>query len=366
MSKTNLCIICGGRSVEHEVSLQSARNVIAAVDRSTFDVVLVGIDRAGTWNRYEPESFLVNAECPRTIALANPGPAVTLATVDGKGCLVTVAAAERPTPIDVVFPVLHGSFGEDGTIQGLLAMADIPYVGCDVTSSAVCMSKDVTKALLRYAGIPVAQDIVMTRRALDALDPDAVAAQLGLPLFVKPAKTGSSVGISKVRRPGELIDALKTAFQYDAKVIVEEGIEGRELECSVLGNADPSASVVGEVVTGDFYSYAAKYLDDELAQLKAPAELDEPQARRFRDLAVASFKALSCSGMARVDGFLAANGEVIINEVNTIPGFTNISMYPRLWMLSGMTYGELVAELIALALEKHREQSALMTDFVPH
>ena len=365
MAKPRLCIICGGRSVEHEVSLQSARNVLDAVDPDAFDVVLVGIGKAGAWNRYRPEGFLTNADCPRTIALASPGPAVAIALVDGKGCLVPIGDPTAPLPLDVAFPVLHGSFGEDGTIQGLLEMADVPYVGCDVTSSAVCMSKDVGKALLRHNGIRVARDVVLTQCQKDGLDAQAVIRQLGLPLFVKPAKTGSSVGISKVNDECELLDALTVAFRYDSRAIIEEAIVGRELECSVLGNTDPRASVVGEVITDDFYSYEAKYLDDELAQLKAPADLDDATMRRFQQLAVAGFKALSCSGMARVDGFLTEDGAVVINEINTIPGFTNISMYPRLWTLSGMTYAELVAELIRLALERHGERAGLLTDFTP-
>ena len=364
MRKTRLCIICGGQSAEHEVSLQSARNVIAAVNRDRFDVVLIGIDKTGTWNRYDSTNFLRNANDPSSICLANPEATMTLARVDGLGCIVQLGSGGEPVPVDVVFPVLHGTFGEDGAIQGMLKMVGIACVGCDITSSSVCMDKDIAKRLLQHAGLPVARGVAVDACEQRNFDVEHIIDSLGLPLFVKPARLGSSVGIRKVKNREELNAAVANAFKYDSKVLVEECIKGREIESSVLGNRDLRVSVPGEIITRNgFYSYEAKYVDEEGTQLCAPADLDEATAERIKEIAAKSFQALSCKGMARVDCFLTDGGEVVVNEVNSIPGFTQISMYPRLLQLSGISYPELVEELVRLALERFAQEQALMTDY---
>ena len=348
------------------MSLQSARNVIAAVDRSCFLPVLVGIGKNGDWHLYEPDSFLRNADDPETICLTEPGPAVALTSKAGEALLVHQDRGAAPIAVDVAFPVLHGTFGEDGAIQGLLKMAHLPYVGCDLPSSANCMDKDIAKSLLDANGIRVARAHVLARDSLAAWSPAAVVADLGLPLFVKPARLGSSVGISKVESLSELEPAVTEAFLFDTKVLVEEGISGREIEVAVLGNRSPEASVPGEVIPKDaFYSYAAKYVDEDGAILVAPAQLGGELTERVREEAIRGFRALGCAGMARVDFFVTETGDIILNELNTIPGFTRISMYPRLWQLTDLTYPQLVERLIDLALERYAEETSLLTDYQP-
>jgi D-alanine-D-alanine ligase len=262
--------------------------------------------------------------------------------------------------IDVVFPVLHGPFGEDGTVQGLLKLANLPFVGAGVLGSAVGMDKDVMKRLLRDAEIPVGKFLVFQRG--DTLSYGKIKKQLGLPLFVKPANLGSSVGISKVSKKREFRAAIDEAFRYDNKVIIEEYIDGREIECSVLGNDEPAASLPGEIVVRhDFYSYDAKYIDDQGARLEIPAKLSRSVIRKIRKIAVRAYKALCCEGMARVDFFVQANGRVLVNEINTSPGFTKISMYPKMWEASGLSYPRLIDRLIRLALERARCERRLRT-----
>ena len=364
MDRSKLCILCGGQSAEHEVSLESTRNVVAAVDRNTYDIVLVGISKSGEWRLHDPDDFLENPDDPATVSLRNAGPRVALTCAAKQGSLVRLDGnSDAPVRIDVAFPVLHGSYGEDGAIQGLLKMANVPCVGCDIASSAVCMGKDLTKSTLRQAGLRVAGDVILSASAPGTPSAEAIVERLGLPVFVKPAKSGSSVGITKVTSVGDLRPAIDMAFRYDRKVLVEERIAGREIECSVLGNREPRASVPGEVVAKDYYSYEAKYLNADAAELKAPADLDAETTRRVQKTAMRSFIALSCSGLARVDMFLTKAGEIVVNEVNTIPGFTNISMYPKLWELTGLPYRSLVGELIRLAGERFAEEQALITDF---
>lgn len=362
MSVRNLLVICGGRSAEHEVALQSALNVVAAVERRSYALGIVGIDRSGTWWQLPPDAFAVNREDPARTALAAGGRPVTLCCRAGRGWLMPVGGGE-PWPVDVAFPVLHGTYGEDGTVQGLLAMMNIPCVGCDQTSSANCMDKAITKQILRYAGIPVADGIIVTRGTA-ALSPEQVGRELGWPVFVKPARQGSSVGVSKVKSAADLAAALAAAFRYDDKVLVERCMRGREIECAVLGNGSPRASVPGEVVPRhEFYSYEAKYLDENGARLDAPANLPPDVTRRVQDMAIRAFQAMGCTGMARVDFFFLADGSLAVNELNTIPGFTRISMYPRLWQLTGLTYPQLVGELIRLAEETHASRGRLCTTF---
>jgi D-alanine-D-alanine ligase len=362
MPARNLLILCGGRSAEHEVALQSAINVVAAVDRAAFNLAVVGIDKDGTWRRLPPAAFVVHPEDPARTALAPGGQGVALCCLDGQGTLIPAGGGE-PWPVDVAFPVLHGTYGEDGTIQGLLAMMNIPCVGCDHTSSANCMDKAITKQVLTYAGIPVADGLIVVGGA-ETTDADSVGSALGWPVFVKPARLGSSVGVSKVKAPEDLRAALELAFRFDDKVLVERYLPGREIECAVLGNSGPRAAVPGEVVPQhEFYSYAAKYLDENGARLEAPAKLPPAVAAQVQEMAIRAFLAMGCTGLARVDFFLMADGRLVVNELNTIPGFTRISMYPRLWQLSGMTYPQLVSELIRLAEERHAARGRLCTSF---
>jgi D-alanine-D-alanine ligase len=316
--KIRVAVLYGGRSSEHEVSLQSARNVIAAIDRRKYVVTPIRIPRSGR---------------------------------------LDFAALRRH---DVVFPVLHGPNGEDGTIQGLLKLLDVPFVGPGVLGSAVGMDKDVTKRLLCEAGIPIADFLTFERG--ERVIFSAVWRKLGRPVFVKPANQGSSVGVGKARTDVELKRAIATAFRYDRKILIEEAVPGREIEVAMLGNAEPRASVPGEIVpTHEFYSYEAKYLDENGAVLKIPAVLPAVQIRKVQRLAVRAFKALCLEGMARVDFFLKKDGAFLVNEANTIPGFTRISMYPKLWAASGLPYPKLIDELIRLAMERHAEERRLST-----
>jgi len=360
--KINVGILYGGRSAEHEVSLQSAKNVLAAMDKEKYRPVLIGIDKSGNWILNDSPNFLLNADDPRLIKLNASGEAISLIP-QSEGKLSRRSGGQTAAQVDVVFPVLHGPFGEDGTIQGLLKLANIPFVGAGVLGSAVGMDKEVMKRLLRDAGLPIGPFI--TVRSEDPLpDFKTVSAELGLPVFIKPANLGSSVGISKVDNVAEYHSAVRQAFDYDRKILIEAYIDGREIECSVLGNADPMASVPGEVISShDFYSYEAKYIDENGAELKIPADLSTEEVERIQQLAVATFKTLSCEGMARVDFFLASSHEIIINEINTIPGFTAISMYPRLWEASGISYSELIDRLIQLALERFEIEQKLKTSF---
>lgn len=355
-------VLFGGRSAEHEVSILSARNVIAALDPQRFEPIAIGITRNGRWIRQSTERLLGEKGDPRGVQLCTDGHEISLlpsVRTDG-------ATAINRSHLDVVFPVLHGPKGEDGTVQGLLELAGVPYVGAGVLGSAVGMDKDVMKRLLRDAGLPVAKFVVVHGHD-HRRDPAAAFARvaaLGFPLFVKPANLGSSVGVTRVASRADLPAALQMAFAYDTKIIAEECVAGREIECSVLGNDEPVASVPGEIVVSHpdgFYSYDAKYLDHGGVSLQIPARLDEPTTRRVQQLSIDAFRALECSGLARVDFFLAADNTVLVNEINTLPGFTAMSMYPKLWAASGLQPRELISRLIDLALERHAERAGLRT-----
>lgn len=366
--KIRVGVLFGGRSAEHEVSLQSARSVIDALDHDRYEVVLIAIDKSGQWVLNEATRFLLEADNPKLIKL-NQGvanPRVALMPGEKSEQLISVSAGSRqPGPIDVIFPVLHGTYGEDGTVQGLLKLADLPFVGAGVLGSAVGMDKDVMKRLLRDAGLPVAKFLVCHRKEKDRISFEYVVKELGLPLFVKPANLGSSVGVVKVKSEADFNTALDEAFEYDNKILFEEFVPGREIECSVLGNDDPIASVPGEIIPQhEFYSYEAKYIDENGAILKVPAELSPDLIADVQHLAVETFKTCCCEGMARVDFFLKDNGQFIINEINTIPGFTKISMYPKLFEASGIPYKELVDRLIGLAIERFERDSRLKTSRV--
>jgi D-alanine-D-alanine ligase len=372
MKKINVGILFGGKSAEHEVSLESARNVYEAIDRDRFNPVLIGIDKSGRWLLRGDSRVLLNGGSLREIRLEAGGLPVTLAPrsggnlspVTGPGEGGTGASLTAPA-LDVVFPILHGPFGEDGTVQGLLKLADIPFVGSGVLGSALGMDKDLMKRVLRDAGIPIGKFRALRSHERPPSYGEITEA-LGSPFFIKPANMGSSVGISKVQGPEAYQDAVEEAFRYDRKIIIEEFIMGRELECAVLGNEDAAASVPGEVIPRhEFYSYDAKYLDEHGAALVIPAKVADSVKERIQGLAVKTFKVLECEGLSRVDFFLreAGNGEasggedsntadILVNEINTIPGFTRISMYPKLWEASGLSYTELITRLIDLAIER--------------
>lgn len=353
-------VVFGGRSAEHEVSVASARNVLEAIDRDRYEPVLIGIDREGRWHLGDARQLLEAGASLPALA-AGSGGEVALVSRGRSNVLVDLEAHRDLGTLDVVFPVLHGPYGEDGSVQGMCRLAGIPCVGAGVLGSAVGMDKDVMKRLLRDAGIPTAGFLV-AGRAEPAPSFAEASAALGVPLFVKPANLGSSVGVNKVRNAGEFAEALRLAFRYDTKAIVEEFIDGRELECSVLGNDEPIASVPGEVLPShEFYDYEAKYLDEHGAALEIPARLEPAQVEEVRGQAVRAFKVLCCSGMARVDCFLRGDGRLLVNEINTIPGFTRISMYPKLWEASGIPYRDLVDRLIGLAIERHEAERNLET-----
>ena len=368
-------VIFGGRSSEHEISLRSALSIMSAMDPARYEVVPIGIARNGHWYLYH-DALRMLRDAVEHVGELNPADApVSLLPQPGGNPLVSLGrehvqpleAAHRG--LDVVFPVLHGTYGEDGTVQGLLELAGIPYVGAGVPGSAIGMDKDLQKRLFRDAGVPVVRFKSLERAAYtrDPAVAQRLAGELGYPVFVKPNALGSSIGITKVKRPADLAAALDDAFQYDRKLLIEAACEGREFECSVLGNDEPQASLPGEVTVEhghDFYSYDSKYLDPKGASFKIPAELPEDVSRRFRDLSVAAFKALSLRGMARVD-FLATRdlSQIYVGEVNTIPGFTAISMYPKLWEVSGLPLPRLIDRLIDLALEEHRQRAALKVTY---
>jgi len=356
MERINVAIIFGGKSAEHEVSLQSAKNVYDALDKKKYNPILIGIDKSGKWLLVKESGFLINQGDPRLIKL-NQSTDIVSITPDSN-----IIASEKQ--IDVAFPILHGPFGEDGTVQGLLKLANIPFVGAGVLGSAVGMDKDVMKRLLRDAGLPLARFITL-REDEPVPSFSSVVEKINLPFFVKPANMGSSVGISKVHNEAEYSAALAQAFVFDLKILLEEFIPGREIECSVLGNSNPKASLPGEVISQhEFYSYEAKYIDEKGAVLEIPAKLSPEQVKRVQDLAVRVFKTLACEGLGRVDFFLKENGDFIVNEINTIPGFTKISMYPKLWEASGIPYSQLIDQLLQLALERYGKEKGLKTAYL--
>jgi D-alanine-D-alanine ligase len=353
-------ILFGGKSVEHEISLLSAKNVIDALDKNKYEPVLIGIDKSGRWLMNEPSKFLLNSTNPKLIALNKANSESVALAPQSEGKLTSLNSGHLDKTVDVVFPILHGPFGEDGTIQGLLKLANVPFVGAGLLGSAVGMDKDVMKRLLREAGVPVPKFLVF--RHNEQPEFDSATRVLGLPVFVKPANLGSSVGISKAKDKAGFGQAVVDAFRYDTKILIEEAVQGREIECAVLGNHDPIASVPGEIIPNhEFYDYDAKYVDENGARLEAPAKLPEETIKHVQKLAIRTFKTLNCEGMGRVDMFLKADGTLLVNEINTIPGFTKISMYPRLWGLSGIPYTELIDRLIWLAIERFEREQKLQT-----
>ena len=357
-NKLRVAILFGGRSAEHEISLISARNIVAAMDKSRYEIVAIGIDKQGRWS-YDREARLLG-DGQKQVMPFNHAQLTGILPGASQSSLIALGGARLK--IDVVFPVLHGPFGEDGTVQGLLKLANIPFVGASVLGSAIGMDKDVMKRLLRDARVPIGRFHVYGRSAADRIKFTPLTKDLGQPLFVKPANLGSSVGISKVEKRSELEAAVRNAFRFDNKILIEEFIEGREIECSVIGNDDPIASLPGEIVTGhNFYSYDAKYIDDQGSRLEIPAKLPRAIVKSVREIAIKTYRTLCCEGMARVDFFVKANGQVLVNEINTIPGFTQISMYPKMWAASGISYPKLIDRLIQLALQRFRQEQKLRT-----
>jgi D-alanine-D-alanine ligase len=362
VTKLRVGVIFGGKSAEHEVSLQSAKNIVDAIDKEKFEVTLLGIDKQGQWHINDASNYLLHAENPALIALNHSNNNVALVPGQQSRQLIAADGAGALGQLDVVFPIVHGTLGEDGSLQGLLRMANLPFVGAGVLGSAVSMDKDVTKRLLRDAGLAVAPFVTLTRANRNKYDFAQLSERLGLPLFVKPANQGSSVGVSRVQDRQQYEAAVALAFSFDHKVLVESAIVGREIECAVLGNDQPQASVCGEIVLNDeFYSYDTKYINEQGAQVVVPAAISEAASDKIRQVALKAFRALDCLGMARVDVFLTADDNVIINEINTLPGFTNISMYPKLWAASGVDYRQLITRLIELALERHQQDRGLQS-----
>jgi len=390
MKKLRVGVLFGGRSGEHEVSLLSAASVLNAIDKKKYDVVPIGITKEGRWLTASHAERLLKGDKspapePRHLRAGDPEATSAAAVLaKGEGVVVPpipgenhsallpfetsapeVHAAANPIDVDVIFPVLHGTFGEDGTIQGLLELADIPYVGAGVLGSAAGMDKDIMKKLFRDAGLPIVKHVTVLRSAWRG-EPKKVQRQiesaLKYPVFVKPANLGSSVGISKVHGRSELAAAMDEAARFDRKIVIEQGVGGtkgkaREIECSVLGNDAPIASIPGEIVPiKEFYDYDAKYLD-EGSELIIPAKLPKAKLKETQRLAVQAFQAVDCSGLARVDLLMdPKSGKLFVNEINTMPGFTSISMYPKLWAASGIEYPELIDRLIQLGLERHGEK----------
>jgi D-alanine-D-alanine ligase len=358
--KTRVGIIFGGKSAEHEVSLQSAKNIIDALDKKKYEAVLIGIDKNGRWYK-SGANFLLNAGNPKLIKLNKGNAAPAIIPGDDSGQLVTTKD-QKQSGLDVVFPILHGPFGEDGTMQGLLKLAGIPFVGSSILGSAVGMDKHFMKRLFREAGLPTPKFLAFGFN--DKINFKKAKSALGLPMFIKPANLGSSVGINKVKNEKDFNRAIKEAFKFDTKIIIEEYIKGREIECAVLGNENPKASIAGEIIPlREFYSYEAKYIDETGAKLEIPAKLPKTTLKQIQVLAVKAFQALGLEGMARVDFFLTPKGKVYLNEVNTIPGFTKISMYPKLWEASGISYSKLIDKLIQLGIERFKRESKLQSDY---
>lgn len=353
MGKKTVAVVFGSVSSEYEVSLRSAASVLRNIPRDCYDVIMLGITKDGRWYEYTGDVELIEQNKWLESGCITPAILSPDRSVGGMQ-RITSNGAEN-VPVDVVFPVLHGEHGEDGTIQGLLELAGIPYVGCGVLASSTCMDKETTHILLEAADIKTAPWAIITRADLtkfEKIEP-LIAKNLGYPVFVKPANTGSSVGVSKAKSKRELYDALVDAFQYDRKVLMETAIVGDEVECAVLGNYhDCSASVAGEIVPRhEFYDYEGKYLDDS-TDLYIPARISETAADKVRQTACRAFAIMGCTGLARVDFFVLQNDAVIVNEINTIPGFTSISMYPKLFEAAGIPYSELIDRLIKLALKK--------------
>jgi D-alanine-D-alanine ligase len=369
-AKIKIGVLYGGRSGEHDVSLCSAASVFSALDRNKYEVTAVGIARDGRWYVQDKPKIITDKDFGRKLALKKSGIwLINHFEQKNKLHLYNLKNKNKEVVLDIVFPVLHGTFGEDGTLQGLLELAMVPYVGADVTGSAVGMDKDIAKRLLSEAGIPVVPSVTVNKQrwqddANAKFITQGALTKLGLPLFVKPVCTGSSVGVEKVKKKESLAQAMDFAFQFDTRVMIEKAIDCREIECAVLGNENPAASILGEIIPQhEFYSYEAKYIDPDGARLIIPAQIEKHLAAKIRKNAVEGYMALGCSSMARVDFFLdKKTNKFYLNEINTLPGFTSISMYPKLWESTGLKYSDLLDKLIALALDRHKKKLEIKTE----
>ena len=349
--KNKVAIIFGGKSAEFNISLISASNISNALDKKNTDFVLLGIDKMGKWFHnadYSTESIDLTK-----IDFFKNATQVFIDRIDNQICVVEKHNCKIIDTFNVVFSIIHGTFGEDGTLQGFYKSLNIPFVGPDILSSAICMDKEIAKRLLRDYKIPIANFISLRNNQLEKVSYEEAKEKLGLPMFVKPCNAGSSVGVNKVTDKNSFESAIEDAFKYDNKILIEEAIIGKEVECAILGNENPKASVIGKIIpTKDFYSYDAKYNDLNGAKMKIPAEIDIEVATKLRETAIEAFKAVGCEGLSRVDFFLKNDNTFVLNEINTLPGFTEISMYPKLWEKSGVPYSELISILINLAFEK--------------
>lgn len=341
---THLALICGGKSTEHEISLLSTQSILKHIDRKRYHIHLIKIDKDGLW------SVIAEDEISSSVA----GTSVTFISAKDNTWLINAETGERINTIDVVFPVLHGMNGEDGTIQGLLSLLNVPYVGCGVLASATCMDKDVTKRLLEKEGLSTAPYRCAYQNHIPTYE--SLVLELGDILFIKPANLGSSVGVFKVKNKKEYEEKIKEAFLYDHKLLIEKAIVGKEVECSVLGNQEVKTAIPGEVVTAtDFYDFNSKYVDKEASKTLIPANISVEQLARVKKMAAKAYRILGCEGLARVDFFVCSSGDLFINEINTMPGFTQISMYPAMWEAAGLSYPELINELIRLAFDRHQQ-----------
>lgn len=359
--KVKTAIIFGGKSAEHEVSLKSASNVFNSMDRTKFIPLLLAVDKSGKWF-YNGQYVSDNVNLADNDYFIGATP-VYLSAAGNSVNVIDQKENRVLANFDVAFPIIHGTFGEDGTLQGILKSLNIPFVGPDILGSAIAMDKDVTKRLLKAANIPVADSYTLYRRIPNEYSFQEIVSKLGLPVFVKPANAGSSVGVSKVTDEAEYHAALEAAFRFDNKILVEEAVIGKELECGVLGNEEPQASVVGEIVaTETFYSYEAKYIHSDGALLQVPARIEAHISDEIRNLAIKACKAICCEGMARVDFLLSSENKLVLNEINTLPGFTEISMYPKMWEAAGVTEKELITMLIIHAIQRHERNADLSTE----
>ncbi len=360
-------VLYGGRSEEHDVSRCSAASVIENLDKDKYEIIAIGIGRDGRWYPQEKPEIVEDRDFGRILSLKKNGFwLLNHFEIDNKLILYNMDSHEK-VEIDLIFPVIHGTNCEDGSLQGLLDLAMVPYVGADTLGSSVAMDKDVAKRILRDGGVPVVPWILVEKKEwID--NPDEIekriSSEMKFPLFVKPSNCGSSIGVKKVKSAKDISNALNFSFQYDNRVLVENGIDAREIECAVLGNENPEASITGEVVlNSEFYSYEAKYIDSDGAVTVIPSDISDSVSNEIRDLAVKTYKLLNCKGMARVDFFLDKKSDnSFLNEINTLPGFTSISMYPKLWAKSGVDYVSLLDKLIALAIERHKSKLDLITE----
>ncbi len=347
--KKRVGIVFGGKNLEHEVSVRSAVNVMQALDQSLFDLQAIGIDKEGFWHVVDLDKLLKIYKVNDYISLSDHKE-IFLKEVD---------FTQLRNQVDIVFPVLHGKIGEDGCVQGFFRTLEVPFVGSDVMSSSICMDKEIVKRLLDFEKIPSSRYLIYTNP--DEVCLEEIIKTLDLPVFVKPSNSGSSVGISKAKTKEELKASIDMAFDFDHKIVIEEMIEGLEIECSVLGNENPKASLPARIIPShEFYSYEAKYIDPNGASFENPAQIDPRDIEKIQELAIKTYKSLRCSGLARVDFFLAGSGRVYINEINTMPGFTNISMYPQMWEVAGLPYKDLITELLELGLKKNAKDSRLL------